>query len=133
MTGQVADENVKPDRSVKSQDTKGNESRPSLYLTLLDILRSMAVTGKSNQNMALSWSVLYTVLQLLGGLARLEIASSDEEAAGLSEAKEFLVNAAAGPKSNATVLAALLLAEMEASGNKKRREERVAHHMQQVE
>ncbi len=72
------------------------------------------------------------LLQLLGGIARLEIASRKNDAAGLSEAKGYLTKAAAGPKSNATILAALMLAETEALGSRKNEEERIKLHLHQV-
>ena len=71
-------------------------------------------------------------MQLLGGLARLEGASRENDAAGISEAKGHLTKAAAGPKSNATVLAALMLADTESLGNKKNKAERIDQYLQQV-
>ena len=71
-------------------------------------------------------------MQLVGGLARLELASHINDAAGISEARQYLFKAAAGPKSNATVLAALMLADAESLGNKKNKAERIDQYLQQV-
>lgn len=62
----------------------------------------------------------------------MEVAEHTQEAACLSEARTCLLKAAVGPKSNATVLANLLLAEGELLGNKKKKEERMQQYLKQV-
>lgn len=71
-------------------------------------------------------------MQLLEGLARLELASHENSAAGISEAKACLTKATAGPQSNATVLAVLMLADAESLGTKKNKAERIDQLLQQV-
>lgn len=71
-------------------------------------------------------------LQLLGGLATLETALPEDYAADLSEARQYLLKAVAEPKDSITEFAHLMLAEMEFLGAKKRKEERIQHHLQQV-
>ena len=56
----------------------------------------------------------------------------ENDAACLSEARQHFSKAAAGPQGCASTLAYLLLAESEALGSHKKREERMERYLQQV-